>query len=153
MVRSIEGKHPNYYEATLQLRLVDQEIIDFVEKELRDTKIPISKVEEVTNGLDYYIADNQVTRAVGLHLQQRFGGELNITSSLFSRKDGKEIYRTTVLFRKTPFNKGDIVVYGGDEYLVKAMAKEITLIGVKTKKKLRFKYKDMRLLRIKSDDD
>ncbi len=151
MVRSIEGKHPNYYESTLQLRLVNQEIVDYVERELHQSKIPVAKVEEVTNGLDYYIADNQYTLGLGKRLQQRFGGELNVTSSLFSRKDGKEIYRTTVLFRKTPFTKGDIVVYGGDEYLVKAMAKEITLIGVKNKKKLRLKYKGLQRIKIKDE--
>ncbi len=147
MVRDITGKHPSYFEATLQLRLPNQQIVDYVEKELLRAKIPVAQVKEVKNGLDYYVADNQFTRGLGLRLQQRFGGELTITSSLFSKKDGKNIYRTTVLFRKTPFNKGDQVMYGGEEYTVKAMAKDITLVGTKNKKKLHVKYKEM--LRIK----
>ena len=40
MVRSIEGKHPRYFEAILQLRDVSEEVIDFVDK--------INGVDEVT---------------------------------------------------------------------------------------------------------
>ena len=149
MVRSIEGKHPNYYEAVLQLRLPNQEIITFVEKELYQSKIPVAKVEEVKNGFDYYIADSQFSKGLGKKLQVKFGGELNLTSSLFTMIDGKEIYRVTVLFRKAPFNKNDAVVYGGEDYIIKSMAKEIVLIGIKNKKKLRIKYRDMRMIKVK----
>lgn len=151
MVRSLEGKHPNYYEAKLQLRNPNQKIVDYVENELFRVNMPVTKVEEVKNGLDYYIADNQFSQGLGKRLQSIFGGQLVVTSSLFSKKDGKEIYRTTILFRKTQFNKGDIVMYGGDEYQVVRMIKQIHLLGVKTKKKLRVKYTDMRLLKVKED--
>ena len=149
MVRSIKGKHPNYYEAVLQLRLPNQEIITFVEKELHISKIPIAKVEEVKNGFDYYIADSQFSKGLGKKLQVKFGGELNLTSSLFTMIDGKEIYRVTVLFRKAPFNKNDSVVYGGEDYIIKSMAKEIVLIGIKNKKKVRIKYRDMGMIKTK----
>ncbi len=43
-------------------------------------------------------------------------------------------------------------MYGGDEYLVRRMLKEIHLLGVKTKKKLRVKYNDMHLLKVKEND-
>lgn len=151
MVRSLEGKHPDYYEAIIQLRLPDQDIVTFVESELARGKIPIAKVIEMKNGFDYYIADNSFSIGLGKHLQQRFGGELNVTSSLFGRKKGKEIYRVTIMFRKAHFNKGDTVTYGGDVYTVKLMGKDILLIGIKNKKKMHVKYKDMRLIKIKED--
>ncbi len=151
MVRSIAGKHPNYYEAILQLRLPNQKVVDYVEKELLRVKMPVAKVIELKNGLDYYLADNQFTLGLGKRLQVRFGGQVLVTSSLFSQKDGKEIYRTTVLFRKAPFSKGDIVIYGDEEYIVKSSVKEIVLIGIKNKKKIRMKYKDMKQIKLKSD--
>ncbi|MBT3450480.1 hypothetical protein HN652_00940 [archaeon] len=151
MVRSLEGKHPNYYEAKLQLRNPNQEIVNYVEKELSKVNMPVTKVEEVKNGFDYYIADNQFSNGLGKRLQSRFGGLLIVTSSLFSRKDGKEIYRTTILFRKTPFNKNDIVMYGGEEYKVVRMLKQIHLLGVKTKKKERIRFTDMNMIKVKED--
>ena len=150
MVRSLEGKHPKYYEAVLQLRDVTQEVVDLVEEEIHRTKHSVSKVVELKNGLDYYLADNALTRALGKLLQQKFGGELTVTASLHTKKDDKEMYRVTVLFRLPHFKKGDTVVYEGEEHVVKIMGKEIFLQHTKTGKKARVKYKDMK--RIKTAD-
>jgi NMD protein affecting ribosome stability and mRNA decay len=147
MVRSLVGKHPNYFEAVLQLRDVTQEVVNFVEEELHRTKNPVPKVVEIKSGIDYFLADSQLTRALGKQLQQKFGGELTVTSSLHTKIDNKEKYRVTVLFRKSPFKKGDTVVYGGDEYVVKTIGKEIFLQDAKTGKKARVKYKDMKQIR------
>jgi nonsense-mediated mRNA decay protein 3 len=151
MVRSLEGKHPDYYEAIIQLRMPDQDIVTFVESELARGKIPIVKVVEMKNGFDYYVADNSFSIGLGKHLQERFGGELNVTSSLFGRRKGKELYRVTVLYRKAPFNKGDTVIYGGEEYIIKLMGKDIYLIGTKNKKKVHVRYRDMKLVKVKGD--
>ena len=151
MVRDVTDKHPLYYEAKLQLRLPTDEILIYVEKEVKDAKIHIAKVEKVKNGFDYYLADNSFTKGLGKHLQEKFGGELNFTSSLYSTKDGKEIYRGTVLFRKASVNKGDLVMYGGEEYKVRQIGKDISILGTKNKKKIHIKYQDMRLLRPKED--
>ncbi len=72
MVRTLEGKHPNYYEAILQLRNPDQEIVNYVESEMFRVNMPVTKVEEVKNGLDYYVADNQFTNGLGKRLQSIF---------------------------------------------------------------------------------
>ncbi len=143
MVRSTEGKHPNYYEAILQLRNVTQEVVTFVEEEIHTKKIPIAKVVELKNGLDYYIADNDFTKALGKRLQQNFGGELLFTASLHTKKDNKELYRVTALFRGVPFKKQEKVEYQGEEYVVKLMGKDILLQHTKTGKKIHVKYKDM----------
>ncbi len=144
MVRSLQGKHPNYFEAVLQLREVTQQIVDFVEEELRRTEHPIAKVTELKNGLDYYLADNELTRALGKKLQQKFGGELKVTASLHTKKDDKEKYRVTVLFRYPGFSKGDDVTYEGEEWTVEIMGKEIHLRHSTTNKKQRVKWKDMK---------
>lgn len=143
MVRSIKGKHPNYFEAILQLRKVSKEVLEFVDHEIKKKKIPIAKIVKVKNGHDYFLADNDFTNSLGKMLQQKFGGELQTTASLFSKKDGKDIYRVTVLFRQASFKKGDQVEFNGEEFTVKIMGKEIMLHNVKTSKKERVKYKEM----------
>lgn len=142
MVRSIKGKHSDYFEAVLQLRDVSERAVTFVEDEIFRNEVHVAKKKKVKNGWDYYLADNDFTRALGKKLQQQFGGENTVTASLFGQKDGKEIYRLTVLFRGISFKKEDPVKYGGEEYKVKILGKDILLQNVKTGKKVHVKYKE-----------
>tara|TARA_Y100000310_G_C20451794_1_gene701099 strand:- start:230 stop:679 length:450 start_codon:yes stop_codon:yes gene_type:complete len=147
MVRSLTGKHPGYYEAVLQLRDVSQDVIDFVEKEIVKNSLSIVKFKKVKNGYDYFLSDNNLTKALGKKLQHHFGGELNITASLHTKKKDKELYRLTVLFREIKFKKLDKVLYQGDEYVVKGINREILLQNSKNGKKVRVKYKDMKRIK------
>lgn len=142
MVRSILGKHPQYYEAILQLRDISQDVVDYVETEFMRAKIPLTKALEVKNGIDFYVADSQFTRSLGKRLQEKFGGELLITASLYGVKKDREVYRVTVLFRGASFAKGDVVQYRGEEYVVKMMGKKMVLQS-KTGEKVEVKYKEM----------
>ena len=147
MVRSLEGKHPQYYEAILQLRDISTEVLDFVEQEIARKKIPVAKKIKVKNGYDYYLADNQFTKSLGKNLQERFGGQVRYTSTLHTKKDNKELYRGTVLFRLAPFKKNEVVMYDGEEWVIKSLGKEIMLQSPKSGKKERVKYKDMKNIR------
>lgn len=148
MVRSIEGKHPDYFEAVLQLRFCTKEIVDFVESEIERTKVSVAKVVDSKNGPDYYLSDNEVTKAIGKKLQQHFGGELLMTSSLHTKIDNKEKYRVTVLFRYPGFTKNDTVIYQGEEWVVRAMNKDIFLQNKHTGKKIHVRWKDMGSVKI-----
>ena len=143
MVRELKGKHPKYFEATVQLRDISQEVINWFEKKLEQFKVVIVKVQKVKNGFDYFLADNNQARQLGKNLQQKFGGHLLVTSSLHTKKDNKELYRTTHLFREAHFKKGNEVNYQGEEYKVIIMTKDILLQNIKTGKKVHVKYKDM----------
>ncbi len=143
MVRDLTDKHPNYFEANVQLRDVSQEVVTFVEEEIKRAKILVSKVEDVKNGVDYYLADVNQAKALGRLLQTRFGGDFKMTSSIYGRKDGKEIYRVTILFREAPFRKKDTVEYQGEKYQVIAMGKDIMLKHQKNHQKIHVKYKEM----------
>lgn len=144
MVRSLKGKHDRYFEGILQLRNTTQEIVDFVNNDLRSGHIAVSQVKEVKNGLDYYLSDNDYTMAISKRLQKKFGGEVKVTSTLHTKIRGKDAYRVTALFRSPSFAKGDLVDYGGDQFIVKAMGKDIVLIGHgKNTKKLHLRYRDM----------
>ena len=118
MVRSLEGKHANYFEAILQLREVTPEVLAFTEQQITKGHLPIAKIKKVQNGYDYYLTDNSFTKALGKKLQETFGGQIINTATLHTQKKGKELYRGTVLFRQASFKKGDLVFYKGEEYMV-----------------------------------
>ncbi|HLD00996.1 MAG TPA: NMD3-related protein [Candidatus Nanoarchaeia archaeon] len=148
MVRSLEGKHGEYYEAILQLREVEEKVVTFTDQEIRRIKLPVTKVMPVRNGWDYYLADNELTRSLGKTLQQKFGGKLAVTASLFGKKDGKDIYRVTVLFRGLKFSRGQEVIYHGEKCTVKALAKDILLLSSKSGKKIHVRYEYMKDIKV-----
>ena len=144
MVKSIEGKHIEYYEAILQLREVSDEIVQFVKKQIKKEQVHVAKVKEVINGYDYYLADNSFTRQLGQKLQHKFYGKVLLTTSLVGRKKDKDMHRFTVLFRGISFTKGDTVEFQGELYQVKGLGKEILLQQVETGKKFNVKWKNIR---------
>ena len=143
MAKPTPDRHVEYFEAILQLRDVSDEVPAFVDDEIERNEIPVAKVQEVKNGYDYYLGNGNITKNLGKKLQERFGGEYTVTSSLFGRKDSKAVYRLTVLFRGIPFTKGDVVEYQGEQYTVKILGKDMLLQNMKTSKKVHVKYKEM----------
>ncbi|PIN87983.1 hypothetical protein COV12_00890 [Candidatus Woesearchaeota archaeon CG10_big_fil_rev_8_21_14_0_10_32_24] len=156
MVRSLEGKHPKYFEAILQLRETSDEVKAWVDKEIIYLNIIVPRIEKAKgtkNGWDYYLADNNQGRQIGTRLQQKFGGFYLVTSSLHTKIDNKEKYRVTILFRESPFRKGEKVMYNEEEYTVKMMTKDILLQNNKTGQKIHLKYKDMNLIKKVNDHE
>jgi len=143
MANLTANQRPEYFEAILQLRDCNQEVTDFVEEEIPRLKLTMAKFVKIKNGFDYYLSDNNLTKKLGKKLQEKFGGEYLITASLHTKKQGKELFRLTILFRQAKFQKGDKVNYQGETYEVKSMGKEIILQNDKAGKKVRVKYKDM----------
>jgi len=148
MVRSMEGKHPSYFEATLQLREISPELEEYVRQEIATSHIHVAKEREAKNGIDFELADSDFTKSLGKRLQQKFGGYYLVTAKLYSHKDGRNIYRLTVLFRGLVCKKGDTVLYKGEEYEVKGIGKEITLFGITNPKRIHIKQKDFSLIRL-----
>jgi nonsense-mediated mRNA decay protein 3 len=149
MVKDTSGRHQDYFEAVLQLRDCKKEVIKFVEGDIVRKRVKVAKTAEVPGGIDYFLADKDFAKQTGKKLREKFGGDLKTTASLWGRKDGREVFRVTVLFRSTGFNKGDIVVYEGEEYEVKLMGKDIMLQNVKTGEKVHVKYKEMERIKYK----
>ena len=127
----------NYYEGIMQLRNIDDEIIDFVVKEIEKTEnISMPKIKKVTNGTDIYISSQKFLRSLGNKLQKRFGGQLIASKKLHTRSriTGKELHRVNVLFRMPNFKKGDIINYKGDEIKVVAIHKKVFAKDIKPEK-------------------
>ena len=95
-----------YFEGVLQLREVNQEVINFCLNDIAKHKhkggIFFSKTEDVTNGIDMYCSSNKYLINLGKKLKKRFKGEQKTTARLFSKnkQTSKDVYRVTVLFRQ-----------------------------------------------------
>ncbi len=139
----LKHKHPHYFEAILQLRDVSLPTLAFVHQELEREQLHIVKEVSYPRGLDLYLTDQKFTRKLGKILQQQFGGDFLVTTSLHTRKEGRDIYRFTVLFRGILFKKGDTVLYQGEEHTVTALGKDILLKNTASKKKVHVKWKEM----------
>tara|TARA_Y100000310_G_scaffold345498_1_gene465670 strand:+ start:14623 stop:14940 length:318 start_codon:yes stop_codon:yes gene_type:complete len=91
----------NYFQSILQLRPNNQEVLDFVEKQLINNNIKIGKEVKRKEGVDLYLSNKNFTVSLGKKLKRRFQGELKLSKSIFtkSRITSKDVYRVTILFR------------------------------------------------------
>ncbi len=125
-----------YYEAIVQVRgperSLPKQLEDEVERMVRDRvgamrkssrEVFLSKVEKVKGGLDFYFSTVSSARSISRELQETYCAEFKESSSLWGRRDGKEVYRMTYLVRLPGMFKGDIVSFGGREYLVRGMSR------------------------------
>ncbi len=147
--RAWEGKHPQYYEAIIQLRNVEVEHVQKVVDIHYKYKVPMPKTVEQTHGIDIYSADQKTAKECAKTLQKKYGGIYLVTAKLFSEKDGRTIYRLTVLYRAPHFKKGDTILYKGDPYEVKLLQDKIVLQNPKNGRKIQLKSneKDMALIK------
>lgn len=102
MKKQDKSRHPDYYEAILQLRPDTPELLKFVKDELDRRGVRISKVIGYKNGSDLYLDNQKYARStLGPLLKRKFGGQLIISRALFGtdKMTQKMIYRATVLFR------------------------------------------------------
>ena len=92
----------DYYEATIQLRPQNQEIMAFIKKDInKRNDVFISKVEDKKFGTDIYISSQRYARSLARKLQQQFKGEMKLTYTLHTedRQTSRKLHRATLLFR------------------------------------------------------
>jgi nonsense-mediated mRNA decay protein 3 len=120
-----------YYEAIIQIRgyesnkLRDKDvheaiaiIIEYFNKSKNEKEF-ISKQEVVRGGVDFYISSTTAARAVAAILRDRFNTRVLETSSIAGRKNGMDIYRTTILIRIPKCREGDFIVV--DEKILRVL--------------------------------
>jgi nonsense-mediated mRNA decay protein 3 len=129
-------KQGSYYEAILQVRGPERTLPEKTEDEvqrivnervasMRKTSrdVFVSKTEQVKGGLDFYFSTIPAARGIARELGDSMCAEYKESSSLWGRKDGKEIYRMTFMVRFQGFAKGDVIEYESKMYFVTGMAK------------------------------
>ena len=118
---------PDYYQGILQLRDVNEEILGFVQNQIKKrSDVAITKTIKYANGVDLYMTSQKFIRILGKKLKDSFGGELKISAKLHTRnKQGKDLYRVNVLFKLSKYKKGDIALVRGDEVRLIKIGKKI----------------------------
>ena len=116
----------NYFEATVQLRssarrLSEEEfqtlratLNDVLEEMPDDPMFFITNEGPVTGGYDVVLGSKALARAWGRHLISEHGGQITTTTSVVWRKDGVDLTRLTLLYRKPGYEIGDVVRWRGD---------------------------------------
>ncbi|MGQ9587950.1 MAG: 60S ribosomal export protein NMD3 [Thermoplasmata archaeon] len=131
-------QHGKYYEAILQVRGPERSLPERtasgVERLVRDRvgamrksrrEVFLSKVDRVKGGLDFYFSTIPVARSVAKELQEMLCAEYKESSSLWGRKDGKDVHRMTFMVRVPGFGPGDVIGYGSKYYYVRGMSRGV----------------------------
>ena len=145
-IYKMQNRASNYFEGILQLRNIDDVVVQFAIKEIeKQENVFIANIKKVPNGIDIYVSSQRFLRNIGLKLQKQFAGQLIISKKLHtvSRMTSKELYRVNALFRVPKFKKGDIIDYKGEKIKIIAMHKKVFAKDIKTGKKLNLSYKDI----------
>lgn len=112
MVKTLKGRPPHYFEATIQLRELSpdqvQQVVSFIEESGR---AEISKIKDYHNGVDLYISDRHFAHIIARWMKETFNGELVETRRLHSldQQTMKAKWRVTVLFRGLPYKVTDVI--------------------------------------------
>ena len=126
----------NYFEATVQLRssarrLTEDEfkrlratLEDVLEKLSDDPMFFITNEGPVTGGYDVVLGSKGLARAWGRHLVSEYGGMVIETNSTVGRKDGVDVTRLTLLYRKPGYEIGDVVQWRHHLWRPSAWTKE-----------------------------
>lgn len=133
-------KHGNYFEAIIQLRGLEgfdedqiYELLDSIKDQtyeagIKDPNVFITKEEKVRGGWDIYMGEKGFAKNLSMKLHSRYGGDMKTTSSLFGRKDGRDLYRNTYLVRLPGFLIGDyLILDDGPKQITKILPKNVGL--------------------------
>ncbi|MBS3140912.1 hypothetical protein J4405_02090 [Candidatus Woesearchaeota archaeon] len=89
-----------YYEAIIQIRPKDKELETFIKNQIeKNDYVFISKEETKKYGIDLYINSLKFAKKLAPLVKERFKVKPLFSTTLFGMKDGRRVYRLTVLFR------------------------------------------------------
>ena len=135
----------NYYQGILQLRDVNEQILNFVHAQIKNrADVAITRTVRFSNGIDLYITSQKFIRILGKKLKDSFGGELKISSKLHTKnRQGKDLYRVNVLFRLLKYKRGDTVSVRGDRLRLISVGRKIFARNLKNGKKVTIRKSDL----------
>ena len=88
----------------------------------------ITKEGMVTGGWDLQLGSKAMARNWSRILTKKFGGTVKETSTVVGMKDGIEITRLTVSYRKPAYSVGDVVKLNDDLWLIDSWQKDGPII-------------------------
>jgi len=129
-------KDGDYFEATVQLRSAGRKLNEEELSKLRETldelihsmetnpMFFISKEGPVTGGWDLQLGSKSLARNWGRRLTKSFGGSVKESSTVVGVKDGVEVSRLTLSYRKPAYSIGDIIMLRKLLWIVDSWKKE-----------------------------
>ena len=101
----------DYFEGVLQLRNVNDKIIDFIKDYLKNNNVFISKESKQPNGYDITVSDKKKIQNLGSMLHKKYGGTLKISPRLHTRnkQTSKDVYRVNVYYESPNYKVGDVI--------------------------------------------
>ena len=144
-IKQLKLSRSNYYQGTLQLRDVNEEMLGFVYSQIKKRgDVAITKTVNLPNGKDLYITSQKFIQILGKKLKESFGGNLKTSSKLHTRsKSGRDLYRVTVLYRPAKYKRGEIAIVRGDKVRLLNVGRRIFALDLKTGKKIRIRSEDL----------
>ena len=130
-----------YFEAEFQIRsagrkLSRDEIIvirntlnDMLEEGTKDPLFFITKEGPVQGGWDLQLGSKSMARMWARRLVNRFGGTVKETSTVIGVKDGADVTRLTVSYRKPAFSIGDVLRLKEKLFIVTSWQKDGPIMG------------------------
>lgn len=109
----------NYFEATLQLKSENEDLIKRTEKILADNRVGIKTKKKSKGGYDFQLTSNKGMLKAIRKLSEEYPA-ITTTSRKLHTKDnqtGKELFRVTALYVPITFSKGDIIEYLGKKWI------------------------------------
>ncbi|MAZ62503.1 MAG: hypothetical protein CMB18_04310 [Euryarchaeota archaeon] len=125
-----------YFEATMQLRSAGRRLSEEELKDLRgtldelldelesDPMFFVTKEGPVTGGWDLQLGSKALARTWARKLVRRFGGTTKETSTLVGMREGSEVTRLTLSYRKPAYGLGDVIRLKREYWLVSAWQKD-----------------------------
>ena len=144
--KKLKLSRPNYYQGILQLRNINDEVIRFVNNQIKKRgDVAITKTVRFPDGVDLYITSQKFIRILGKKLKESFGGELKVSAKLHTRnKQGKDLYRVNVLFRLLKYKKGDIVSVRGERLRLISTGRKIFARNLGNGKRVRVRSEEFK---------
>lgn len=142
----MKSVNAQYFEGILQLRNPNKEVKEYVISQIeQNDNVFVSKIVKVRGGYDYYLSSNRFLKTLGYKLRKAFGGELKLSSKLFSRdrQTSKEIHRVNVLYRCWDIRRGSIVEYRGDKVEIMAIGNKIQGRRIEDGKRVYINFKEL----------
>jgi len=150
-------KAGGYFESIVQIRHDKDarslrrltEIIQFIQDEIqrqgvKDRSSFISEIEEVRGGVDLYLSKISDARRIASALSIDMGVPIKESSSVVSKRDGRDIRRVTFALRIPLFEKEDYIHHDNRVWkVVSATSKNVHLMELRTGSHDRFYRKDV----------
>lgn len=155
LCETCQKQRGRYYEGILQVRADGRDLTPGEAREVRafvDARVSraddptsfISRVEETSGGMDFYVSTNPLGKNLAREIASVLGGRVSSSPKLYGRREGKEVYRVTSLVRLSAFQMGDVVRHKNRVAEVLAVAPFLVLRDLASGQERRFKPRDVR---------